>query len=228
MVRPSSKTINLFLLAVIAGLIYFFLQQRGAEKALTSANIAALSDSVRYYKGANGDLIAQKKSLQADNQSIEDLLDAAGAETDQLKKQVGNLKRVVNYYKGEAKLVDTVKVYATDTLIQVDSVFVPFKTFNYSNNFLSIDQGRINLQNNLVTIPYTYSLEFENVLYWKRRGLFKSPELVVDFKFSDPNLIIQEQNNVYKAPQKKIYERGAFKLILGGAVGYFLGTKTVK
>ena len=185
------------------------------------------NDSTHYYKNKSGDLVAQRTTQNLTIQELKEHGDELGFDNKALKKQVGNMNRLVSNLKGEISIKDRIiskinKSTEIDTVIVAgDTTFIEkeFATFEHKGKYLQY-QGKIS--ENEVVIDYVYNVVFEQTSYWKPTGFLKPLQLVTDFKLEDPNARAVNLNSLtVKPPRKKFYQTTGFKVgvgFLGGAI----------
>jgi len=156
--------------AAIIFLVLFLNQcsKTNQERNKADNKIDFLTDSIVYYKNAQGAEIASKIALQGDKKSLQILLNNTNDENGQLKGLIKKYKKVIaaGNIKQEIK-IDTVKIVYRDT--------IPFKferTWSKIDKFYEI-KGSSN-QNGIsfdeIRIPNTLSFAIGD----KKTGFFKT------------------------------------------------------
>lgn len=197
---------------------------RGGDIDLLQTANNKLFNEATYYKNKNGDLLGQVKTQELTIQQLRKYSETLGYDIKALKAQTGNLSRLVSHWKGKAGMKDTVFISVKDTtLASLDNTFnlnpVDAKKFTYSNRFLNLT-GTLNLENNSLALDYSYQSEFEITAYYKRQGLFKSPQLVTDIYFADPNMRVHEfKGFVVKQEPRGFFKTPAGQLVIGFGAG---------
>lgn len=176
--------------------------------------------SVRYYKDKNERLQAQ---VNAQEVTIENFKGYWAEDSKRIKKQIGNLNRLIAFWKGKAGVVDSVYIEVTDTVYLTREGFDTNKGFNYSNGYLTLSGG-LNTITNQLSLDYQYQVNFELTSYYKKTGLFKK-QLVADLNFSDPKLKVQEFDAIQIKPKERFYDKAWFQIGVGVIGGFYLGSK---
>lgn len=170
-----------------------------------------------YYKNREGELIGQVKTQEITISELKDFKNEIGVEVDALRKQIGNLNRLVGHWQAKGTFVD----YDTITVSIIDTTInnVDVGHFEWNNEHLSLS-GYI--RDRKVSLGYQYDLNFDLSLtaYWKDKNFFKRGTLVTDIKFSDQNMKVNEfKGIVIRQPPKQWYETRAAAFIAGGFLG---------
>lgn len=223
-VRKNWKDVALIGLVIFCISSVHSCYQRGVDNDRLLSSVDSLKVQVREYKDRNGKLVSQAKTHLLTIGELREYSDQLGIEVNGLKKQVGNLNRLVSYWKIQASARDTFYVTGVDTVFVKDGVSQTGKAFHYSNRYLTLDQLYHPGDGTLSTL-YDYRIDFELTAYRKGQTLFKPGTLVTDVKFSDQNISVKEiKGLVVKEPPKKFYEKGWF----WGLVGFIGGVFAVK
>lgn len=176
----------------------------------------------KQYLDHNNKLVNRVNTHELTIRQLKDYGDQLGFDNKQLRKQVGSLNNLVGYWRGQASTKDSVLITLTDTII-VEQQYTFTKTFNWTNNYLSLD-GKLDLDRNKLDLDYKYDVKFELAAYYIGRNVFRDGQLVADIKFADQNMKVREFSGfAITQPKKKWYDR---KLIIfgGGLItGYLLG-----
>lgn len=181
------------------------------------------------YINKNGELVHQVNTFELTIKDLRDLSEQLGFDNKALKEQVGNLKNLVGYWKGQATASGSVdNVPARDTVyITTQGDTVQAQGFTWTNNFLSLN-GTYNSAGKKFAFQYKYDLGgFEITAYRKRepgfKGYFKQKQLVTDINFGDPNMQVTSfQGLVIKEERKKFWETKGFAFGVGVVTGAFL------
>lgn len=210
------REIFIIILLVVVGLSFKTCNKRGGDiDVLQNAN-SKLFNEATYYKKKNGELVGQVYTQEVTINQLKKYGETLGFDVKELKKQTGNLNRLVSHWKGKAGIRDTVFIQVKDTIIMNN---VEAKNFTYSNTFLNLT-GTLNLENNGLALDYTYQSEFEITAYYKKRGLFKSPQLVTDIYFADPNMQVREfKGFVVQEKPRGFFKTPAGQLVIGFGAG---------
>ena len=234
MIKKHWQIILIVLMAII---IYFLFQGRARDKD-TIQTLVHQSDSafnqVRYYKDKNDRLQAQVNTHEV---TLRNFKDYWALDSKRLKSQIGNLNKLVGFWKGKAATSGDFKVpivktptLATNeenTTMHEGIVFKPSEFerytegFNWTNDYLTISGT---LLNDSVSISYQYQVNFQLTSYYKKTGLFKK-QLVADINFSDPNLKVTEFTALVIKPKERFYQKTWFQVGLGVLGGLWLGSK---
>lgn len=221
------KNIILILLVAVCILNMHSCGKRGEDyKSLENAYDIS-RDSTKYYKDDNGDLVAQRTTQNLTIQELKKHGDELGFDKKALKKQVGNLNRLVSNLKGEISVKDRIISQVTNstetdtTIVGGDTLYIEKDVLNFSHEGKYLQyQGKI--IGSELTFDYNYNVVFDQTTYWEPAGLFKPLRLVTDFKIEDPNAKAVKLNSVViRPPRKKFYQTTGFKIgvgFLGGAI----------
>lgn len=177
----------------------------------------------QYYKDKNGELVAQVKTFELTTSDLKKVGDELGFDKKRLESQVGNLKNLVGYWKGQAS------AHGGDTVLLRDTIYVTLRgdtikaqKLNWTDTHLTLT-GLYRPTDSKFSFDYSYDLGgFEITAYRKRQGLFKPKQLVSDVRFGDENLkVTQFQGVVIKEEKKKFWETKGFAFgagLVGGAI----------
>jgi len=191
------------------------------------------ADSITYYQNKQKEWVGQAVTYEGTIDQLKKFGDQLGFDNKDLKKQVGNLNRLVSHSRVSASTGGTAdQVILRDTIIvsgdPEDKDTVNVKAFEWHNPYMSID-GVISLDSNQLSLRYQYDIDFEITAYHKPMGLFKKSQLVTDIKFNDPSMRIQEfKGYVVTPPKKRFYQTGLFKFSLGVGAGAGLAYMILK
>jgi hypothetical protein len=220
MIKKHWQIILIVLMAIV---IYFLFQGRARDKD-TIQTLVHQSDSafnqVRYYKDKNDRLQAQVNTHEV---TLRNFKDYWALDSKRLKSQIGNLNKLVGFWKGKAGIVDTVYTTLIDTVYLTRDGFNTDKAFNWSNGHLTLSGG-LNTASNQLSLDYQYQVNFELVSYHKKAGFMKR-QLVADISFSDPNLKVQEFQGIQIKPKERFYEKTWFRVGVGILGGVWIGRK---
>lgn len=174
-----------------------------------------------YYKNKHGEAIGQVNNHELTIRQLRKFGDQLGFDNKQLREQVGNLNRLVGYWRGQASMRDSVFITLRDTIV-VDGINAFTKQFSWNNNYLFLD-GLLDLQNNQLSLQYQYDVKFELASYRKGKTFFKPGTLVSDIKFSDPNMRVRQFSGfVIVEPKKKWYETKIAAFGVGVLAGFVI------
>ena len=189
-----------------------------AEKGLQTM-LEVLNDNVEVYKNKEGQWEAERKSFNLTTAELRKNGQELGFENSGLKKRVGNLKNLVNRLEGDLEAIGTGSAQLTpDTVYLSDGTTFIGHKFDWSNNYLSLNGTLSNTYE--LNFDYSYKSSFEVTTYWKRSGMFKRKDLVVNFTMSDPNAQATDLNSVVIKPDPpKFFETNWF----WGGVGFLGG-----
>lgn len=123
------------------------------------------------------------------------------AESKEFKRQIGNLKNMVGYWKGKITFSDTVEIVLRDTVYLDGSTT---RLFDWNNGYLELT-GEV--FPSTVDLKYLYTVDFTLVPYYKGK------DLLTDIHFTDPHLKVREFKGLYIAPKQP-------RLSLGIGAGY--------
>jgi hypothetical protein len=213
---------QIILIVLMAVIIYFLFQGRARDKD-TIQTLVHQSDSafnqIRYYKDKNDRLRAQVNTHEV---TLRNFKDFWAADSKRLKGQIGNLNKLVGFWKGKAGMVDTIYTTLTDTVYLTRDGFNTDKAFNWSNDNLTLSGG-LNTASNQLSLDYQYQVNFELVSYYKKSGFMKR-QLVADISFSDPNLKVQEFQGIQIKAKERFYQKTWFKIGVGFLAGFTAST----
>lgn len=224
------------LIVILAIIVFGSVRQCSVNKSdntvLLHENDSAFSVA-KYYMNKHGQAVGQVKTYELTLEQYKKFGEQLGFENGDLKKQVGKEKRLVAHWKGQAEMKGTAVISLRDTTIDntMDASMdlsggsiniEKAKVFEYSNKYLTLN-GIIHIDSNQLAIRYQYSSDFSLTAYRKPQGLFKSPQLVADIWFEDPNMKVREfKGFVIQQPKKRFIETGLFKVSVGIGIGYVL------
>jgi hypothetical protein len=182
--------------------------------------IEVLNDSTQIYKNKENKWESEKKSFNITTAELRKHGQELGFENAGLRKQVGNLKNLVSRLEGDLEIAGEGSIVFSppDTVyLEGDTVYVG-QEFNWTNNYLTLNGTLSNSQE--LDFNYKYNSTFKITTYWKKPGMFKRKDLVVNFTMSDPNAYTTSLNNVVIKPDPpKFYETRLF----WGGVGFLGG-----
>jgi hypothetical protein len=219
------KNVAIGLLAIFCVLSMQTCSVNKQDKEALESSIGILQDSVEHYRGKAGELVSQVKTQELTLAQLKDFGDKLNLDNAKLKKQVGNLNRLVGYWQVQASISDTFTLKEIDTVYLKDNKPVAGKSFKYNNGYLKLDQVYTPDAGTLTT-AYDYKVDLELTVYRKGKNIFRRGELVSDIRFKDQNLSVTEMKAVVvKEPPKAWYETGLAKFLFGVGVGTFLGSR---
>lgn len=171
----------------------------------------------------NGELTFRVNTLEVTNKQLKGENIIGYVAQKKLEEQVGNLNRVVAYYKGSLTMDETFASGGTDTVIlrihDRDTVRTKEKYFPWHNNWLSLN-SIYNPLTDSIKHRYLYRVEFNMVSYRKDQNFFRRGQLVSEITFADPAILVGESQAVIVIePPKKFYETTLFKVLVGTAIG---------
>lgn len=174
----------------------------------------------------NGQLAYQVQTLEATVHDLkrQDILSTL--EQKGLHDQIGNLNRLVTFYKGGLTMDDTFAAAGRDTVYLEakgkDTTQVKRKTFLWHGQWLTLASVYDPLTDS-ISHRYHYHVDFNLISYRQRQNFFSRGNLVSDITFSDPAISVGEfRGIVVKEPPKPWYQTGLFKFLAGLGVGVAL------
>jgi hypothetical protein len=177
--------------------------------------ISNYSDSAKYYKSVNGNLIAYNSILKVQNEKqLKSILENYQILKDEIKK-IKKIQNVTNI-NHQTIIKDTVE-------IPKDSIpcdFNPFTIYKKNNYFqfkgiLSKD----NLIIDSLVIPNQMS-----IILGKRKIGFLKYEEQVNVINSNPHIIVTNLSNIQVEQNKEWWEKGWVKISAGLLIGYGIAT----
>lgn len=200
MILRNWKTILFILMAVALFFSVRTCQQRGDTIQTLEHKSDSAFTAIREYKDKNDRLISQVNTQET---TLKNFKNYWALDSKRLKAQIGNLNKLVGYWKGKAVLTDSVEILVTDTVYLTRDGFNTDKAFNWSNGHLTLSGG-LNTSSNRLSLDYQYQVNFELTSYYKKTGFMKR-QLVADLYFSDENLKVREfQSIVIKEKPRKL------------------------
>lgn len=205
------KNIYIILISIlILMLIYISISNQIENRRLNSLILSGI-DSMEVIK----DNIVRQKSqlLEISNKESKLLI-----ENQELKKEVKRLLSksvtVSNFY------IDSI-VHEVDTkYVYIDSskyyLKLPY-SFDYKSDWLSFSQ--VFNEKSISVFDISIPLKKTDYLYYKKNGIFKKSPLYLHTEFDNPNIKIDNLENIVTIPPKKFYEKGIF----WGSVGFISG-----
>lgn len=174
----------------------------------------------------NGQLAYQVQTLEATVHDLKGQDILSTIEQKNLHDQVGNLSRLVTFYKGSLTMDDTFSAGGTDTVyLQVkgrDTTRVKKKTFLWHGQWLTLASIYDPITDS-ISHRYHYQVDFNLISYRQGQNFFRRGNLVSDITFSDPAVSVGEfRGIIVKEPPKKWYETGVAKFLAGLAAGVAL------
>lgn len=208
---------------------FTFVTNKFATLKSQNANLIHSRDSsflvARQYVNKNGELINQVNTYELKVRDIKEIGEQLGFDKKQLQDQVGNLKNLVAYWKGQASTSGggVVTLHDTTYIDSTGQTLNAQKFDDWTNNYLSLSGEYIPTTKKL-SFTYKYDLGgFDITAYYKKTGFLKSEQLVTDIKFGDPHMkVLQFQGLVIQQPKKKFYQTKAFAFGVGFAGGTYL------
>lgn len=214
--------INIYKIAAISFLILALLMCWGrcVDRAKLNASISKVNEyehTVNFYAAKDGTLVANNAVLNTDIKVLKILNDSLIS------------------YLDNIKIKDPEVVTIFDTRYRIDSFFIDVPIpcdntflvpFSEADSTFSI-QGFVN--NDGINIS---SLQFPNrtgvTIGTKRNGLFRRNQTVVAITNSNPHIIVEGISSYTFTEEKKWWEKGSLKFIVGsiaGAATVYLLTK---
>jgi len=253
-IEVSKKQLIIVLLIVISllfGTSFFgwswYMTNQDAKNLKTNLN--AVNSELITYRDENGRLIAEKQSL---NLTVNELIENGnlmGANLDELKAEVGNLKNLVSRVEIQGKtngvalseinngkitkdgLVELLK--NTSDTNDIDLTNLPdtldSESFSWTNDYLTLNGVSFKSPDDIkkmVAIEYEYNpKKITATVFRKRTKIFKPKETTVKISFDDPNFIVNDVTSiVIKEDPPKFYETTGFKVGAGFVIGVGLTT----
>lgn len=208
----------------------FTISKQRNEVYDATKELSEWKDSVQYYYNREGELVAQKNVAELELDDLKKLNDQLGIDMKELKDQVGNLKNLNSYYRGQVNVMGSGTSITIDTVVQVientDTVEVVAQSVDWTNDYLAID-GIFIPRFNRWDFNYSYKVDFDITSYHKktRKGLFAPKTLVVDLKLSDPNARVVDLQALQIKRENKWYQSTAFKVGIGLVGGFFIANE---
>jgi len=174
------------------------------------------SDTVKFYKALNGDVIAYNESLEISEKTLMTM-------NDSLSKAIKNIKMkdpgVIIQIK-EKIVIKEVEVRFTDSI----PCFPFYKPFGLEHEFYSLSGSVTNTMFKLdsIQIPNIQSI----VLGTKKNGLFKKNDHIVTIQNSNPYVNTGPITSYTIKKKKKWFESAPFQIGLGFVAGV-ITTKTL-
>lgn len=217
-------------LSTLIVVMMFVISKQRSEVYDATKELYEWKDSVKYYYDREGELVAQKNVAELEVNDLKKLNDQLGIDMDGLKDQVGNLKNLNSYYRGQISSLGSGSSVTIDTVVQVientDTVEVVAQSVDWTNDYLAID-GIFIPRFNRWDFNYSYKIDFDITTYDKktRKGLFAPKTLVVDLKLSDPNARVVDLQALQIKKENKWYQSTAFKVGAGLVGGIFIANQ---
>ena len=217
-------------LATLIVVMMFVISNQRNEVYNATKELSEWKDSVQYYYNREGELVAQKNVAELELDDLKKLNDQLGIDMKELKDQVGNLKNLNSYYRGQVSTRGRGTSITIDTVVQVientDTVEVAAQSVDWTNDYLAID-GIFIPRFNRWDFNYSYKVDFDITSYHKktRKGLFAPKTLVVDLKLSDPNARVVDLQALQIKRENKWYQSTAFKVGIGLVGGFFIANE---
>jgi hypothetical protein len=185
-----------------------------AISQLQAVELSVLNDSVAIYKAKNGELTYKLNTTEVDNSSLKEALEIAGYDIKQLKAKDIEWRNIVSTLKLQVESLGHGSVNIHDTLIISTRDTIKFSTFDWSNNFLSL-QGNIKEQLGIKTMKFDYKYQTSiNIIQAQQRK-----STIISVYLSDPNAYITTGNSITITNPRKWWDRwwvfGAAGLLTG-------------
>ncbi len=197
--------------------------QSNVERKQFADNLRISRDSTRHFIDKTGQLVSEKETIQITVDDLKNQNVDLGIDKDNLKKQVGNLNNLVNYYKGKLVTSGQGQVKGRDTTIIVvdqrgDTVQHVEQKFAYRSPYLTFDATYDPVIDSL-KFKYGYQVDFQLSTFYVRHKLFAKRQLFADVRLSDPKASMQNvQSILIVEPPKKWYETNWFYVALGASI----------
>lgn len=137
-----------------------------SDNKLLNHNIEALSDTIKYYTGKNNELIAEKKLLVGDNESLKLINSDLSSKLESMK---------IENAEFAAQIDGFIKNPQIDTIFCLDSIYIDRKfefPFDFSNKYRALNgtidifgsNVGLNIKNDIVYFDYTIAIK-DNTIY---------------------------------------------------------------
>ena len=169
--KYSAHIIYILIIIVLLMCLNFSISKCSNTSKEYKNNIEALTDTIKYYKDKNGNLVATKLGFESDINTLKILNKQLYDEIETLKLRKGNLK---NIYHIEGVIDhgknDTVYIVKNDS---INRGF--YRTFNFNNDFRTLegnisyipDSLKFNIEKDYIKFDYTLAMDKNNKIYIK-------------------------------------------------------------
>lgn len=207
---PSFNTHRNYLILIVACIVFFTWRECSNQKRFDNLvdEIANYSDSAKYFKGKNGELIAYNNTLKVQN---EDQLRSIVSTNEQIREEIKKFKSVreVTTIKEKVFIHDTVELPAN--VIPCD--FKPFTIRKDNKNYTF--KGILSQKD--FVIDSLYIPNDINIIVGKRKVGFLKYEDQFTVSNSNPYITTTNLKNISVKTEKKWFEKG-WVLFTGGAI----------
>jgi len=148
-------------------------------------NLKALNDSIHYYKGKNGNLVATIRGFESDLKTLELLNKDLYDHIDELK-----MKNKVNsavYFEGSVSMPEVDTVYVVDR----DTIYRGFDhKFNFNDKYRTLegnvsykdDSLGVKISKDIVNFDYTVGIDSKNNIYISSQNPYVKYESITGFQ----------------------------------------------
>ena len=169
--KYSAHIIYILIIVVLLMCLNFSISKCSNTSKEYKNNIEALTDTIKYYKDKNGNLVATKLGFESDINTLKILNKQLYDEIETLKLRKGNVK---NIYHIEGVIDhgknDTVYIVKNDS---INRGF--YRTFNFNNDFRTLegnisyipDSLKFNIEKDYIKFDYTLVMDKNNKIYIK-------------------------------------------------------------
>lgn len=218
-IATKFKTHAIYLVVILIVLAFFSIREMINQKNNDDLidKISTYSDSARYYKGKNGEVVAFNNVLKVNN---EEQLRSLLSTNEQIRDEIKKFKslRDVTTIKTYTVIHDTIPIPANS----IPCDFKPFPITKLDKNYTF----KATLSKNDFVIDSLIIPNDISIIIGKRKVGFMKYEEQVTVKNSNPYVNTTNLSNISVKHEKKWWDRGIVKFGAGFVVGY--GASTVQ
>lgn len=191
----------------LAGMLAGSLHRLSSEEEAYKNNVAALNDTIRYHRTADGDLVADRLSLVAGYDVLKTLNDSLYLQLESMRGRHGKKADVAVSVKSVAEAPHDSAVWR----VEHDTVQAGFsRRFTFGDRWYTLeghvdyghDSLHVGIDRNMMDLPYTVSMDGDNMIH-----------------VTSPNPYVRyNEISGFRVPEKKV-KRWSIGPVIGGGVG---------
>lgn len=169
--KTSTKILlHIIIIAILGICIWLSLKwQASKDEDRYQHNLAALNDTIKYYKGKNGELVAQKLLFEGQLSDLKNLNNDLYQKIDDLNLENKKLQSIVNFSGTiENAPTDTVFITTKDSILNGTKY-----AFDFTNKYRTLqgytqyanDSLKVSIEKDIVNFEYTIAIDDNHNVY---------------------------------------------------------------
>ncbi|WP_348676922.1 DUF6549 family protein [Flavobacterium coralii] len=211
------RYIPYIVIAALILVIWHQCERNTDNESRYNANVEALTDSVRYHKLKNGNVVAEKKALLLTNKELKEVLLEKDENLRLMAKEYAKIKSAYTF-KSEIKIPEL--KFAFDEPIVLDSLGRFERTGAKFTDWYSLGYKVTN--DSLTIEPFYTWTETKLVTGTKRKWFLGKETLTTSIVNTNPFIEVTEITGAEVVIKKQWYEKWYVWAAVGAAGGYFI------